>query len=404
MGKRRAQGDGALFARNKGTKRELWIGRVVLPDGTRVEVSGKTQAITRQKLEAAKDAAAKGLPVKVDRQSTAEFLARWLEDTAKPTLRPTTYRAYETRVRLYLVPRIGRIPLAQLGPQHVQALQNDLLNTKMIARNRGGSGYLSPATVLDTRRVLHKALSQAVKWGMIPRNPVELVDPPSVQRPEVQPLDPDQARTLLGALVGNRLEALYTVALALGLRRGEALGLKWSDVDQTEGTLTVRRALYRVNGKLQLMDVKTRKSRRTIALPLVATRALVLHKKRQDAEREAAANFWRETGLVFTTAVGTPLEPRNVNRHFASLLKAAGLPHQRFHDLRHACASLLLAQGLDLKVVQEVLGHSSITITGDLYAHVLIGLKRKAAAGMDALFDPGAQSAHTKPERRHLAV
>jgi integrase len=392
MGKRRAQGDGGLFARNKGTKREMWIGRLVLQDGTRLEVSGKTQAVARQKLEAAKQAAAKGLPVKLDRQSTGEFLTRWLEDTAKPTLRPTTYRAYETRVRLYLVPRLGRVPLAQLGAEHVQTMQNDLLKTKVLQRNRAGSGFLSPATVLDTRRVLGKALNQAVRWGMIARNPVPLVDPPSVQRPETRPLDPDQARALLEALRGNRLEALYTVALALGLRKGEALGLKWDDIDLDGGTISVRRALYRAGGKLQLMDVKTKKSRRTIALPLVATRALQIHRKRQDRERENAANLWTDTGLVFTTAFGTPIEPRNVNRHFAGVLKAASLPHQRFHDLRHACASLLLAQGLDLKVVQEVLGHSSITITADLYAHVLMGLKRKAAAGMDAVFDDQRKS------------
>jgi integrase len=389
MGKRRAQGDGALFARNKGTKRKIWIGPLQMPDGTRVEVSGKTQAVARQKLESAKEAAAKNLRVKVSKQTTGEFLTRWLEDTARPALRPTTYAAYETRVWLYLIPRIGRVPLAQLGPQHVQKLQNDLLQTSRLPKNRVGEGCLSPATVLDTRRVLSRALGQAVKWGMIPRNPVPLVDPPGVQRPEMQPLDRLQARTLLETLRGNRLEALYTVALALGLRKREALGLKWSDVDLTEGTIIVRRALYRAGGKLQLTDVKTRKSRRTVALPLVATRALVVHRKRQDKERETAANLWQKRDLVFTTAFGGPLEPRNVNRHFAGVLKAAGLPHQRFHDLRHACASLLLAQGLDLKVVQEVLGHSSITITADLYAHVLMGLKREAASGMDAALESG---------------
>lgn len=280
-------------------------------------------------------------------------------------------------------------------PQHIQTLQNDLLKTPRLPKNRVGAGHLSPATVLDTRRVLSRALGQAVKWGMIARNPVQLVDPPGVQRPEMQPLDQEQARTLLEALRGNRLEALYAVALALGLRKGEALGLKWGDVDLVEGTITVRRAVYRAGGKLQLMDVKTKKSRRTVALPLVATRALQLHRKRQDTERDTAANLWHDDGLVFTTAFGTPLEPRNINRHFAGVLKAAGLPHQRFHDLRHACASLLLAQGLDLKVVQEVLGHSSITITADLYAHVLMGLKRKAASSMDAVFAAEEESRPT---------
>jgi integrase len=288
---------------------------------------------------------------------------------------------------VYLVPRIGKIPLNQLTPQHVQDLQNSLLKTLRLPRNRVGVGYLSPATVLDTRRVLGKALGQAAKWGLIARNPVPLVDPPSVQRPETRPFDLVEARALLAALKGDRLEALYTVVLALGLRRGEALGLKWDDIDLEGGTIRIQRALYRADGRLQLMDVKTPKSRRTIALPQFAVRALDEHRRRQADECDDAQDLWVETGLVFTTGTGTALEPRNVNRHFAGVLRSAGLPHQRFHDLRHACATLMLVQGQDLKVVQEVLGHSSIATTGNVYAHVLIGLKRQAAAGMDALFD-----------------
>jgi integrase len=381
MGKRRAHGDGALFVRNKGTRRELWVGRQ-LPDGTRHEVTGKTQAVALQKLQNARTAAGNGLPVKIERQTTGTFLTRWLNESARPTLRATTFQGYEARVRLYLLPHIGNVPLAQLGPQHIQALQNELLRSPIVARNRGG-GTLSPGTVLDVRRVLHRALGQAVRWGLIPRNPVDLVDPPSVQRSERDVFDQAESRALLAALRGNRLGALYTVALALGLRRGEALGLMWSDIDFGAGTLSVRRALYRTKGQLALTDVKTKKSRRTIPLPLVATRALLQHRTRQETERDRAQNLWIDTGLVFTTAFGTPLEPRNVNRHFASVLKAAGLPHQRFHDLRHACATLLLAQGLDLKVIQEVLGHTSIRTTGDLYAHVHMGLMQRAADGMD---------------------
>jgi integrase len=374
MAERRDYGSGALYRRMV-HGRERWTGRIRLPDGTRKDVYAETRAEARKKLDELRQAASHGGVVTTKRQTTGDFLQRWLEETARPSIRPTTYRGYEQRLRLYVVPTIGKVPLGQLSPQHVQAMQNTLL-----ARH-------SPAMVTDARRVLSTALDIAVRWRLLPRNPANstLVPYPSVTRPEIRPLDLDQARQLLAALQGHRFEALYTVALALGLRRGEALGLKWEDVDLAAGRLSVNRALYRTGGKLQLLDVKSRKSRRTVGLPLFAVRALQRHRRRQDAERELAANQWTESGLVFTTQFGTPFEPRNLNRDFTAVLERAGLPHQRFHDLRHACASLLLAQGLDLKVVQEVLGHSTIAVTGDVYAHVGMGLKQLAADSMDGL-------------------
>jgi integrase len=230
-------------------------------------------------------------------------------------------------------------------------------------------------------------MEQAAHWGLIARNPVRLVDGPHVTCKEIQPLDPDQARQRLSAIRGDRLEALYTVALALGLRRGEALGLKWDDVDFATSTLYVQRSLQRGDNRLELVDVKTKKSRRAIPLPLVALRSLQKHRQRQDLERQTAtlANLWAETGLVFTNLTGGPMDPETATKSFQRVLKRGGLPHQRFHDLRHACASLLLAQGRDLKVIQDILGHSTITITADLYAHVMMGAKRQAAAQMDAM-------------------
>lgn len=213
------------------------------------------------------------------------------------------------------------------------------------------------------------------------------MDGPHLTRREIQPLDTEQARRLLAAVRGERLEALFTVALALGLRRGEALGLKWDDIDFATSTLYVQRSLQRGDHGLELVDVKTKKSRRAIPLPLVAIRALQKHRHRQDLERETAsmAQLWVEHGLVFTNLTGGPLDPEGVVKSFQKVLKREGLPHQRFHDLRHACASMLLAQGLDLKVIQEILGHSTITITADLDAQVMMGAKRQAAAQMDAM-------------------
>jgi integrase len=387
MAKTRAHSDGALYLRIV-HGRERWTGRVRLPDGTRKDVYGSTRAEARTKLEEVKEAASHGGVTTTKRQTTGDFLKRWLEDAARPSVRPTTYRGYEQRLRLYVIPHIGKVPLASLGPQHIQKIQNDLL-----------ARPLSAAMVLDARRVLSSALDQAVEWRLIPRNPASttLVKMPSVQRPKPRPLDPEQGRQLLSALRGHRLEALYTVALALGLRGGEALGLKWEVVDFGQGRLAINRALYRVKGKLQLLDTKTSTSRRVVPLPLVAVRALRRHQKLQDVERGHALNLRTETGLIFTIQFGTPFEPRNLNRDFAALLKRAGLPHQRFHDLRHACASLLLAQGLELKVIQELLGHSTIAITGDVYAHLGMGLKQLAADAMDGLFDDGSEDEVERP-------
>jgi integrase len=187
---------------------------------------------------------------------------------------------------------------------------------------------------------------------------------------------------------GERLYALYAVAIGVGLRRSEALGLSWEDVDPMAGTVRVRSTLHRVGGRLQLLPPKTRQSRRTVRLPDVCMAALVEHKKRQDAERELAGSLWREHGLVFTTRFGTPVEPTNVNRWFRELCERAGLPKVRLHDLRHTCASLLLAQGVAPRVVMEILGHSAIALTMNTYSHVLPVLEREAADRMNDLLEP----------------
>jgi integrase len=222
------------------------------------------------------------------------------------------------------------------------------------------------------------------------RNPAALVDGPRVQRREVRLVTPGEARQLLEAFRGDRLEALYTVALAVGLRQGEALGLRWQDVDLESGTLTVRVALERADGRFRLAEPKTKRSRRTIALPDVAIRALKAHRTRQSQERLLAGAEWRDAwGLVFTNPSGAPLHGTNVTRGFRQVLDGASLPSQRFHDLRHACASLLLVQGIHARVIMETLGHSRIGLTMDTYGHVIPELQREAADKMDVLLASG---------------
>jgi integrase len=202
---------------------------------------------------------------------------------------------------------------------------------------------------------------------------------------EIRPLNPDQARAFLDGIRGNRLEALYSVALALGLRRGEALGLRWEDIDLEVGTLTVRRSLQRVDRALSFVEPKTAKSRRTVALPRFSVAALRTHRLRQLEERIQLAAVYQDQGLVFCRPDGRPLNEAGVTRGLQATLARLGLPRQRFHDLRHGAASLMRAQGADLKLISATLGHSEIGITADLYTHLFPEVSRDLADRVDAL-------------------
>jgi integrase len=245
--------------------------------------------------------------------------------------------------------------------------------------------------------VLHKALSQAMQWSLIPRNPTEAVQAPSPAPQEMQPLSPQEARRFLEATRGDQLEALYVLAITTGMRRGELLGLKWSDVNLENATVSVRRTLSRTdNGKhVTLGEPKTRKSRRTIPLTAQAVEALREHLTRQLEDIEQLGDIYKDQGLVFTTNTGGPINPSNLRqRSLAPLLRKAGLPHIRFHDLRHTCATLLLSQNTHPKFVQELLGHATIAITLDTYSHVIPGMGDYTARAMENALEenpPGAE-------------
>ena len=225
-----------------------------------------------------------------------------------------------------------------------------------------------------------------MRWGLVQRNVAALVSPPRVERKEVNPFSLEEARSFLEAIKGNRLEALYTVALALGLRQGEALGLRWEDIDLDSANLTVRFQVQRMKGEgLQLVELKTTSSRRTIELPDGVVKALRAHRVAQLEERLLAGARWKDRGLVFSTKKGTPLDPRNVQTAFKRLLTKGKLRDQRFHDLRHGAATLLLAQGVSARAIMDLLGHSQIGITLNLYSHVMPELRRDAARKMDAV-------------------
>ena len=368
---RRGAAEGTIYFR---PDKELWCTQVHLgyADGKRKRktIYGKTRKEVAEKLKVLLREQQQGQLAATGRQTVGEMLQDWLAHI-KPTVRPRTYDSYESTVRVHLLPAFGGIQLGKLTTKHITAL----LEQKEAAG-------LSPRTRRYIRMVLRMALDAAVDDHRVPRNVALQAPNPRVERHEIRVLSPDEARQLLDAARGDRLEALYSVALALGLRQGEALGLRWSDIDLERGRLQVRHSLQRIGGKLQLVQPKTDKSRRMIDLPLAIVKALRDHKVRLLEERMAAPE-WHNHDLVFPTTKGTYLEKSGITKRFAKLLVKAGLPEMRFHDLRHSCASLLIAQGVPLKTIQGLLGHTSISMTGDVYGHLLPAALKEAAQIMD---------------------
>jgi integrase len=377
--------------RNEGTIRHRadgrWEARVVLTasDGRRVRQSfiARTRAAATEKLHEALRLESRGSAQPSNRLTVGVFLEQWLE-AVRPRVRPLTFDCYRGVVRRHLEPGLGHLSLARLSPQQTQLFLN----------GRSAAG-LSPRTVAMTRAILRQALGQAERWDLVTRNVAKLAQPPRVPRHQIRPLTPAETGRFLVYIHGDRLEALYLMALAVGLRQGELLGLAWSDLDLDVATVTVRRALQRIEGRLTLVEPKSATSHRTIALPAIVVAALREHAARQRRARFLAGARWRDDArdLVFTTTIGTPLDGITVTRRFQALLRAGGLPRQRFHDLRHLCASLLLVQGVAPRVVMETLGHSQISLTMNTYSHVVQALARDAADRMDSLLGPNQELA-----------
>lgn len=243
--------------------------------------------------------------------------------------------------------------------------------------------------------VLHAALRQAVRWQLLVRNPADAVEPPRPPRRELQVPDAAEVRDLLAAADGTPYGPLVRLAVLTGMRRGELLGLRWGDVDLDAAVLHVQQSAQRITGQGMIFrQPKTRLSRRSIALSPVAVALVRQHRRRQAETRLLAGSAYEDQGLVFTSGLGSPVEPGNLLRGWSKIVAVAGAPHVRFHDLRHAHATLLLRQGVHPKIVSERLGHASIAITLDTYSHVVPGLQEAAAAQLDALLaDPDATKA-----------
>ncbi|MEQ1824184.1 MAG: site-specific integrase [Fimbriimonadaceae bacterium] len=375
--KKRGQNEGTIFQRADGK----WVSRISLGydtvKGTRRQKAfyGNTKEEVRKKLTEALRGNDLGVNIAPAKQTVATFLNTWLETVAKPRIRIKTYRSYEQIIRNHLILGLGRYELQKLNPPQVQAFLNAKAETGLSTEH--------------LRRVLRTALTQAVKWDYLQRNVATLVSAPKQKKHEFAYLDEDQARTFIKAVEGHNLEALFTVALAIGLRLSEALGLKWSDVDLEAGSIRVRAQLQRSKGKIEFVEPKTEKAKRTISLPKFAIETLKRHKGRQAEIRLLNADVWQDYNLVFTSSVGTPAEERNIRRTLDSVMARAKLPRLRFHDLRHSCATLLLSQGVDVRTIMEILGHSQIALTLNTYSHVVQSLQKEAATKMDAMLGAG---------------
>jgi integrase len=353
-----------------------WMTRITLANGKRKAFYADTRQEAARLLAAALRDRDVGVPIVGEKQTVDSYLTQWLSDI-KPTIRVRSWIRYEEAVRLHVLPTLGRTPLARVSPQHVQALYTAKL----------GEG-LAPGTVARIHAVLRRAFGEAARIGIVQRNVVALVRPPRPVRHEMHVLTPDQGRILLAAVVDEPLEALYVLALTTGMRRGELLALHWADVDLDAGFVQVRFTVQHIAGAQVLFSPpKTARSRRKVALSARAVAALQKHQQRQEHQRSVIGAAWQENDLVFPNAIGEPLRGNHLlQRNFSPIFTRAGLPQMRFHDLRHTAATLMLIQGIHPKIVSEMLGHSTVSMTLDTYSHVLPDMQRDATAAFDRLF------------------
>ena len=371
---RRGWHEGSIYQRDD----DRWCASV-MANGKRVSYYSTTRKGVVDKLKTATRSIDDGLPLHSDRQKLGQFLDRWLREVAEPGVRPSTYIRYRELLTLHVIPTLGRVPLRTVGPQDISSLYATL------------SKNLAPRTVGHVHRVLHRALRDALHWGLVARNACDAVRPPAVPRKEMQVLTPEQSRTLLAAASGDPLEALYVLALTTGARQGELLALKWSDFDADAGRLTIQRTVRWVNGQGSVEgEPKSQRSRRSLDLTPMAITALREHRARQ-MEQRVRAVAWEDNDLIFCNVVGRHIEASNLLwRSFRPLRERAGLPKKlRFHDLRHSAATLLLLQGVNAKVVSEMLGHASVALTLDVYSHVLPAMRSDATAKMEELLAEG---------------
>ncbi|WP_410794050.1 tyrosine-type recombinase/integrase [Kribbella sp. C-35] len=446
-GKRNVNGEGNIRERSDGR----WEGRayVITTDGREVRrsVYGKSWEDVHEKLTKLQADTMSGKRVASSSQTVGEYLEYWLQEHARHRVRDTTYASYRWLIEKYLGPLFGKRKLTALRPADIRRGFFQLKQTcqccakgkdqaredraKKLRAERADKAprknarpiegarccaktprecchdVVSDGTVRYLHRVLRGALQDAVAEDeILTENVAQKLRMDHKYRPTFKAWKPADATAFLAAIRDERLYALYAVALSLGLRRGEALGLRWQDIDLDNGAVSVEHGLHRVGGKLQLGSVKTDGSSRVIPVPKPLLAVLTKHRAAQEVERAghlaelaapdkkeekaAALRAW-EQGYVFTTTIGTPIEPRNVNRHFDAMCAKSGVRRIRFHDLRHSCASLLWSQGVPLEQIQDILGHADPRTTKVIYVDVAEELQRDAVDKLGFLFEDPEQ-------------
>ncbi|GAB2565135.1 tyrosine-type recombinase/integrase [Kribbella endophytica] len=397
-----ANGDGSVFYR---PSKDRWFGAAYLlqADGTyaRREVSSKDRDTVVRKLRDLQSRSDKGIPAEATDWNVEAFLKYWLEHIVKPSKKPKTHQGYELVARVHLIPHLGRKKLHKLNGADVRLFMTRIRNTclcclhgyderrgdkaRCCAVGRCCKWHPSDRLVEQIHAVLRNALQAAVREEVLQRNVAKLVQVEGAQYDTNRGATEEQARLLMKAAKPTRLYALFVLALFMGLRRGELLGLKWEDIDWAEKTVEIRRTLQRVDGALQAVSPKTRKSRRTVPLIELCLEVLRTHKREQAKERLLAGEKWVDTGYIFTTEIGTPIEPDNLRRTWYPLRVEAGLGEMRFHDLRHSCVTLLLRLGVPPHIVQAIVGHADVQVTMAIYAHASLEDQRKALAQLAEL-------------------
>jgi integrase len=369
--RRRGHNEGSVFQRADGR----WVASISLEDGKRRDVYGRTRKEAAEKLLRLQRDLRAGLPLVREDQTVEQYLTSWINDM-RLHLRIRSFARYDAAVRLHIVPTLGKVKLARLTQQQLESLY--------AAKLKEG---LSPSTVARVHAVLHKALADAERLELVQRNVSSLVRAPRALRRSMTTFTPEQVQIFLRAIKGDPLEAFYVLAITTGIRRGEALALHWKDVDLDNQRIHIRYTLQDLKGGVfEFSPPKTDSSRRAITLSDMAVAALHRHRKAQRLRAAELETAWQERDLVFTTATGGPIRGNHIlQRHFEPLCKELGLPRIRLHDLRHTAASLLLRNRIPAKVVQEMLGHTTISMTLDIYSHVLPDMQQQAAASLDQL-------------------
>jgi integrase len=361
---RRARGEGSLHRRNDGR----WAGSFLTEEGKRVTVYGKSQQEALEKLRRSQYDYQQGLLATGPRQSLAQYLEHWLEEVHKPAIKLTTYAKYRRVIDKHILPEIGHMQLRKLTPEHLERLY--------AKKTREG---LSASMVRHIHVILHEALEQATRKRYLAQNVSDLVgDLPRIRRREAKIITREQAKLLIAAAKGMQLEAIVILAITTGMRHGEIIGLSWHDINVEEHYLSVKRTVTRLSGvkdrfagRFEVTSPKTEGGQRTILLADIVMQALQEQRLRQQEARVKAGEKWQEHDLVFTNTHGGYLNPDALLAQFHQLLEKVGLPRMRLHDLRHSAATILLGKGTHPKLVQELLGHSSIDITMDIYSHVI---------------------------------